>query len=257
MKKLFIDKEINVTEGHFAESKIQEKNDSKYIQNDSILKVDLERWQDAQHYEKKTWMQQCLYFSDDRNYEHFSKFEGYNTLSSNNTSIKRIIELGCGPFTNIRTLENVLTNVEEVHLLDPLLNDYLSHPNCHYKSGKLLNFKTTLHSLPIEQFNTDLKYDLVLMNNVLEHCYDVTIIFDKIYSLLRDGGIFVFSDVYFLKQDVHRMVYEIYDAGHPIKLSEEYMNEFLSKFETLYQKDFHKLYDQDWRHDKYFIGRKI
>ena len=34
------------------------------------------------------------------------------------------------------------------------------------------------------------------------------------------------------------------------------MNKFLSKFETLYEKNIDKLYGQDWRHDKYFIGQK-
>jgi hypothetical protein len=53
------------------------------------------------------------------------------------------------------------------------------------------------------------------------------------------------------------MVYTIYDTGHPIKLSEDFMNIFLSKFEVLYERDLEKLYDQDWRLDKYFIGRKI
>ena len=48
MNKLSIDKEINVIEGHSAEQKIKEKNDSKYIKNDSILQVDKDRWMDAQ-----------------------------------------------------------------------------------------------------------------------------------------------------------------------------------------------------------------
>ena len=258
IEKLFIDKEINVLQGSDAEIKIKEKNDSKYIKNDSILKVDRERWLEAQYYERKTWMQLGLSLSDDRNYEHSERFDNYSKLKENNKSIKKVIELGCGPFTNLRTIYSFLPNIEEVHLLDPLLNDYLNHPNCFYKNRNFSGYKTITYSCPIEEFNNDgLKFDLVIMNNVLEHCYDLNIIFEKIYEMIDDNGIFIFSDVYFKKEDVLRMVHTIYDAGHPIKLSEDFMNTFLSRFETLYERDIEKLYDQDWRLDKYFIGRKI
>jgi SAM-dependent methyltransferase len=254
--KEFIDKEINIFRGEQAEQLLKEVNDSKYIENDSILKVDRNRWLDAQHYERKTWMQFGLGLSDDRNFEHYQRFDSYSVLNQNNTSIKKSIELGCGPFTNMRTIYNKMPNLSEIHLLDPLLNDYLNHPNCFYKSKNFLHYKTILHSCPIEEFSTEEKYDLVLMNNVLEHCYDVYLIFDKIYEMLNEGGIFIFSDVYFKKEDVLRMVYSVYDTGHPIKLSEDFMNSFLSKFKPLYNKDFDKLHGQDWRHDKYFIGQK-
>lgn len=256
MEKLFIDKEIRILRGSTAEEMIKEKNDSKYIENDSILKVDKERWLDAQYYERKTWMEIGRGFSDDRNIDHFNQFEGYSSIIPNVQSIKKVIELGCGPFTNLRTLHMILPNLEEVHLLDPLLNDYLNHPNCAYTNGKFQQYETTTHSTPIEEFETDVKFDLVIMNNVLEHCYDVPVIFEKIYAMLNIDGIFVFSDVYFKKEDVHKMVHIIYDTGHPIKLSEEFMIDFLSKFDVLYEKDLDKLYDQEWRHDKYFIGKK-
>jgi 2-polyprenyl-3-methyl-5-hydroxy-6-metoxy-1,4-benzoquinol methylase len=257
IEKLFIDKEIFVLKGIEAENNIREKNDSKYIENDAILKVDKERWLDAQYYEKKTWMELNRYATDDRNNEHFQRFDGYLKLKENNKPIKRVIELGCGPFTNLRTLYTLLPNLEEIHLLDPLLNDYLNHPNCYYKNNIFKEYKTFTHSFPIEEFDTDLKFDLIVMNNVLEHCYDVTIIFEKIYNMLNENGIFIFSDVFFKSEDVHRMVHIIYDSGHPIKLSEEYMISFLSKFETLYEKTLEKLYGQEWRLDKYFIGKKI
>ena len=256
-EKLFIDKEINVLQGADAEIKIKEKNDSKYIVNDSILKVDKERWLDAQHYEKKTRMQLGQTLSDDRNYEHLSRFDNYSKLTENSDHVKIVIELGCGPFTNLRTFYKLIPNLEEVHLLDPLLNDYLNHPNCFYKNKNFSGYRTVTHSYPIEEFNSGLKFDLVVMNNVLEHCYDVNIIFEKIYDMISDNGIFIFSDVYFKKEDVFRMVHTIYDTGHPIKLSEEFMNKFLSKFEVLYDKNIDNLYGQDWRFDKYFIGRKI
>jgi SAM-dependent methyltransferase len=254
--KEYIDKEINIYTGAQAEMLISQRNDSKYIENDSILKVDKERWLEAQYYERKTWMQLGTHLSDDRNYEHFQRFNGYENLLQYEETIKTAIELGCGPFTNLRTISSKLRNLSEVHLLDPLINDYLNHPNCSYKNKSFLNYKTVLHDCSIEQFEITQKYDLVLMNNVLEHCYDVNIIFENIFNMLNDGGIFVFSDVYFKKEDVSRMCFTIYDTGHPIKLSEDFMNLFLSKFDILFNIDFDKLHGQEWRHDKYFIGKK-
>jgi hypothetical protein len=74
--------------------------------------------------------------------------------------------------------------------------------------------------------------------------------------MLNKDGLFIFSDVYFIGDDANKMVHEIFDTGHPIKLSENYMNAFLNKFSKIYEKDFHGLHDQYWRHDKYFIGIK-
>ena len=112
--KEYIDKEINIYTGSQAEMLISQKNDSKYIENDSILKVDKERWLEAQYYERKTWMQLGMHLSDDRNYEHFQRFNGYEALLQNEETIKTAIELGCGPFTNLRTISPKLKNLTEV-----------------------------------------------------------------------------------------------------------------------------------------------
>ncbi|NWF89169.1 MAG: class I SAM-dependent methyltransferase [Ignavibacteriaceae bacterium] len=258
MKKLFIDKNVKVIKGSRAKSLIISKNDSAYIQDDAILKVDRERWNDAQSYERKTWMELGLKSADDRNYEHFKRFDSFNSLKEyqKENKINKVIELGCGPFTNMRTLLSQLPNLKEIHLLDPLLNDYLKHPNCQYSTGQLDKFKTVLHAIPIEELETNEVFDLVVMINVLEHCYDITIIFEKILSIMTCGSVFVFSDVYYFENDVKKMVYEIYDAGHPIKLTFNYMNQFLSRFKKIFECELHGLYGQPWRHDKYFIGVK-
>ena len=258
MNKLFIDKDINVYQGDDAEKLISQKNDSIYIENGAILKVDRDRWNDAQFYERKTWMENGLGFSDDRNYEHYQRFDSYKSIVEyqKDRKIKTAIELGCGPFTNIRTIIDLLPDLEELHLLDPLINDYLDHPNCKYKNKKMSKFNVVTHNYPIEDFKTENKYDLVIMNNVLEHCFDIDKIFKNILDMLNPNGFFIFSDVYFEKEDVERMVNIIYDAGHPIRLSSSYMYDFLNNFTEIYNLDLHGLYGQDWRNDKYFIGIK-
>lgn len=258
MENLFVDKNINVKHGEAAKKLIANQNDSMYIENNAIIKVDKSRWLDAQHYERKTWMEIGTDFTDDRNYEHYQRFDSYNSLKNHPdlTNVKNIIELGSGPFTNIRTFMDIIPNLSRLDLLDPLIDDYLNHPNCTYKNRKINNREVITHNCPIEQFGNEIKYDLVIMNNVLEHCYDIEIIFDKILNMISDNGFFIFSDVYFEEEDVEKMVYQIYDAGHPLKLTRSYMSNFLSNFNTIYDVDFHGLYGQEWRHDKYFIGSK-
>jgi len=269
MNKQYTDKNIIVHTGLDAENLLNIKNDSIYIENGSIIKVDNDRWIEAQHYERKTWMEHCLWASDDRNYEHYNNFESYYTIKEYQSSfkIKSLIELGCGPFTNLRTIIDHLEDLEEVHLLDPLLDSYLTHPNCYYKNRSLYNKKTesfipvTTHSIPIEKFDIENnKFDLVLINNVLEHCYDIESIFSKIYNMLNIGGLFVFGDCYFIKRDIEELSRLLYDSGHPLRLSKEYMEDYLSKYDVLFNKDIYTpvagLHDDYGRHEKYFIGIK-
>ena len=257
MDKLFIDENVNVFTGKEAENLISEKNDKKYLKDGTILRVDKERWSEAQFYERKTWMENAINLADDRNYEHFDRFNSYSSLNELNIFDKKnnIIELGCGPFTNLRTFIKKFTNLNEVHLLDPLLNDYLNHLHCSYKNSNLGEHKLTCHSTSIEEFESGKKFDLVLMNNVLEHCFDIPLIFEKIIGMLKEDGIFIFSDVYFSEESISKNLDLIYDAGHPIRVSKKALDNFLSKFEIIYERDFEGLYGQPWRNDKYFIGK--
>tara|TARA_R110002126_G_scaffold116875_6_gene256519 strand:+ start:2244 stop:3050 length:807 start_codon:yes stop_codon:yes gene_type:complete len=264
MRRTFVDENVNVVYDNQAKTKTDDKNDLRFLDNvdEGVSNVDMNRWQSAQKYEKKTWMELCRHTSDDRNYEHAGRFDNYDSLiayvNENKITDMKMVELGCGPFTNSRVILEKIPDVNlNITLLDPLLNDYLNHPNCFYKS-KMINGKLVeTHSIPIEKFEQkENEYDILLMNNVIEHCYDVNLIFEKILSMLKPGGIIVFSDVYFYKKDMEELLEKRYDTGHPLKLSEKLINIFTNNFEVLYNEDFHGLYGESWRNDKYFIGTK-
>lgn len=262
-QKLYIDKELSIKSGKKAELLISQKNDSQYVDHaHGIHQVDIERWREAQYYEKKTWMESSSHCSDDRNFDHLSKFDNYQSVikyfSTYSNKALNIIELGCGPFTNIRLILKKLETfkISKIALLDPLIEEYLKHANCSYKNKQLDHFDVKVINSPIEMLNINQKYDLVVICNVLEHCYDVRKIFNVILNIINQNGLLIFADVYYKGKMAKEMTMEIYDAGHPIKLSESVMNDFLGHFNSIFDKDISGLYRQYWRNDKYFIGYK-
>lgn len=255
MEKLYIDENININYSKNAEILLNKNNDLIYYDSETegIHKVNKDRWNLAQKYEKKTWMENQINTNDDRNFEHLKLFDDFSILNLHIENIETVVELGCGPFTNVRLFKN-FKNLKQITLVDPLLTEYLNHPNCTYKTDTLNGVHLTKISSPIEDLSHENKYDVVVLINVIEHCFDVDLIFNKMLNLLKKGGILIFSDVYF--KDVYTLASNLYDAGHPIRLSEKKLNTFISKFETLYDKRYEKLYNQEWRNDIYFIGQK-
>lgn len=262
MRKIFINEDIEVFEYDLAEPLLKNKNDLCFFDNidAGIHKVSKERWQLAQKYERKTWMLDNPSAKDDRNYDHFEKFDSFESIKNQLCKKKSILELGCGPFTNLRLLPDIASDAQMV-LLDPLINDYINLEHCPYNKGKLNDKKVTLVNSSIEDFDPlkysyemPAKFDVVIMINVIEHCYDVDKIFEKILQILNKGGIFIFSDVYF--ENVQELATNVYDAGHPLRLSELKMSKFLKNFKPVFDQRYHGLYGQEWRNDIYFIGKK-
>jgi 2-polyprenyl-3-methyl-5-hydroxy-6-metoxy-1,4-benzoquinol methylase len=236
----FINKEIKVFDGIEAEKFLKEKNDSQFIQNGNILKVSKDRWLEAQYYERKTWCEDGKFLKNDRNDEH-EKIFGYNNINLylQNESIS-ICELGCGPFSNVRLLKNyILKKIDKIDLLDPLINEYKKYNlNCTYKNNILNGHNVNTINLPIEQFNPIEQYDLVIMINVLEHCYNTDLIFNNIYNMLKPNGIFYLHDTIYEDDKIESKVNNNYDAGHPIHISKSKFYEYLKSYKKLFRNSF-------------------
>lgn len=89
-------------------------------------------------------------------------------------------------------------------------------------------------ALPVEQFEPKARYDLVVMLNVIEHCYNVPLIFRKIWEMTEPGGLVVFHDRYFDHEQVVREVDRIYDAAHPLKVDRKLIDGFIQRFEEVF-----------------------
>ena len=99
---IFIDENVNVYEGANAVARPKVKSDSAINPGRGITQVDFARWQEAQRYECKSWMELYMEARTDRNEYHQERFAGYSPIRGCHFS--RGIELGCGPFTNMRLI---------------------------------------------------------------------------------------------------------------------------------------------------------
>lgn len=286
-KAIFIDENRNIFKGDEAIQLIRARELESIDPFTGIGKVGEERWKEAQRYERKTWMEGVAAMSD-RNEEHEACYGGY--LAIKGKKFDSAIELGCGPFTNLR---KILSHCEisNIHLLDPLAEDYLEHPFCRYKHsrlggilkttllpwskrggfkhpvkfckhkldewniGKLMGRDVTIHATGIESFTPTQTYDLCVMINVIEHCQNVKVIFDRILEMTNNGSYFIFADkMYDAKAEAVRAKTH-FDAGHPLRVDYSVIREFLqTHFNALWNTEVMQTEDGRAYQCNYFTG---
>jgi SAM-dependent methyltransferase len=96
---------------------------------------------------------------------------------------------------------------------------------------------STFLSTPIEEMPTNGKYDLIVIINVIEHCYDINLVFDNIIKIASPNAILVFHDKYYDHQQVVQMVQgHYYESGHPLMVDRKVIDRFLVNFEPLFRK---------------------
>ena len=257
----YVDEKGQVVVGATAQKILESTSDEKYLSDDGVAQVSKERWEEAQRYELSEWVERASHFTDDRNFFHKDRFDNYMSLKGH-PNVTSFIELGCGPFTNARVILDRFPNIEKITLLDPLAEKYQQqHPHCQYKDSSIrIGFDShdvEVISSPIEEFTTSQKYDIVVMINVLEHCYDIPAIFNKIDEILAPEGLFVYADVQFNLEDIKQLTESTYNAGHPIRLTKEYVNNVLdTNYTQLFSQTFTEMVAGYEGEERYFIGKK-
>ncbi len=287
-KPVFIDKEINVFTGEKAIEALRKENDAKYLSKDKgIVKVTAERWEKAQECEKNHWLKKGIRSANDRNDYHFEQFDKYKVIK--NRTFRSMLEIGCGPFTNSRIIAG-LCKVTNCSLLDPLIYEYLKHPFCFYSDkylfseyvpllGKvirkifpfafrlylrILSRKTKIKELinsAAETIPLSNRYDLITMINVIEHCYDVELVFQNILKIIHKDGYFVFEDKYYDHEQIRNTAKNSYDAAHPLRVDRKVIEKYLQEnFEVVYKRiqANSMIFEGEnilWD-DLYFVGKK-
>src|SRR3954447_19360693 len=101
------------------------------------------------------------------------------------------------------------------------------------------------------------KFDLVVMINVLEHCFSVPKVFERILSFMVPGGVLIFHDKFLPLSDVEEFFRTSYDAGHPLRVVGEVISEFLAdNYEELFSRHAPIPIEVYTFYSIYFIGRK-
>lgn len=230
---IFVASPVQILEGEQAYNQLQLVNDRRFVSDDGIVEVDAERWQQAQDYERATWMQYGIEATNDREAEHLANFAGYAALPPN---LGDVVEFSCGPFSVAVSIINAGHKYSGLLLVDPLVKDYLKHPHCRYRD--LANAETRAYT--IEDYDQMLLCDTVVFVNGLSHCRDARAALRTIWTCLKPGGYLVWQEAPTELDAEH-----LYDVGHPLRPSATFIQAFLDRFE--------KVYDAP---GGYFIGRK-
>ena len=206
--------------------------------------VSQERWQEAQKWELNHWVQAQAarsrfgknyiwkiasslgllprYRGEDWNAWWREKFDNYRFLPA---QVKNAIEVGCGPYTNVRLMMDCC-QMEHLVLSDPLIRTYakfkLTFVNDMYRKVACILDDHPIEELPF----ADGYFDLVVMINVLDHVRDAAECMEQVVRVLRPGGIVVIGQDLTNDQDLAAAVGEEGEIGHPIKLTAEWFDPY-------------------------------
>ena len=241
------------------------------------LSVDRTRWEDAQAWElafwqraeRKTGLRRAAYVilrpalsilgsrratGDDWNLWWQEQFDGYRFLPD---SLGDVIELGCGPYTNIRLLL-AGRSARRAVCSDPLASEYLRfrHRWLAVASRRGL---IEIDDHPLEEcpFSPG-SFDVVVLINVLDHVMDASTALSRAVDLVRPGGYFIFG------QDLSDLAkageYEWHEQGHPIKLTIDDVAPSLQVFDPIINKVLSREESRDPRTQTgvlVFAGRRL
>lgn len=222
------------------------------------LSVSLERWQQAQEWEGAYWRAQHPdrthllttplkkliakvldkpgretdqpSAGDDWNYWWAQQFEHYRCLPQ---TFKNVIELGAGPYTNIRV---ILEGRSASHLIcsDPLVQEYLRFRG-QWLTRMWQEGRVYVDDHPLEEcpFASDY-FDLVVVINVLDHCRDSLACIRQAVRITQPGGYLVIGQDLTNIDDVQRIGDDI---GHPIRIDHDTLDkELLPGFRKVHYK---------------------
>ncbi len=216
--------------------------------------VDGERWQAAQKWERAFWIrteqQRAKYFKnwiwrvwsllagkskyrgDDSNLWWRKQFSGYSFLPP---VVKNAIELGCGPYTNMR---HVMETCRPEHLVlsDPLIRTYVGFPLV-FVADMYKRAFCTLDDHPVEECPFASNYfDLVVMTNVLDHVRDAEQCVKEAVRITRPGGVLVIGQELSNAEDAEAMRSDLGQIGHPIRVDHTWLDAQLAAFEPVHKK---------------------
>lgn len=195
-------------------------------------RVSSQRWQQAQAWELDVWkkIDRSVFSSrlgrmllalrhngnanavdDDWNEWWARQFDNYVAVPH---QVATAIELGCGPFTNMRVISRGRT-IQRTYCSDPLARHYAGFKNG-WLASAYRNRQVLLDDHPAEQLPfANGTFDLTIMINVLDHVRDAQLCLESAARIAKEGGLFVFGQDLTDETDLGVVSN---DVGHPIML---------------------------------------
>ena len=261
--------------------KIMESNNTN--KDISVIRTTEHDWHDAQSFETRTWVvnnrrnsfpkvvfkfiralkkPKYLYYylkfgdfycGDDWNYWWMEKFDYYKTLPK---QVDKALEVGCGPYTNIRLISKII-KIKEIHCTDPLMPLYKTF-TWTWLSSMVKKNKIKAEVGVCEKIEyPDNFFELVVCNNVLDHVQDAEKCLKEIYRVLKPGGHFLIAQDLTDEEDLKA---EEKREGHPIRLYHEFLdNCFAGIYDNVYRKLLTRAesrYPRDFYGTYIYIGKK-
>lgn len=211
----------------------------------NVLKVDKNRWELAQQWERHCWnevqkardrygknllwrlmgpVRKSKYRGDDWNYWWKERFQNYDFLPR---SVENGIELGCGPYTNLRLIVD-LCSINHLFLSDPLISEYVRYKSTFVGEMHKQSF-CILDDHPIEESPFAANYfDLVVMINVLDHVQDAELCMRNAIRMVKPNGILLFGQDLTDETDMSQEGVRT-DVGHPVRMDHEWIDGVLKR----------------------------
>jgi SAM-dependent methyltransferase len=235
------------------DSVVKHRLQGSELASDSVRSVSVERWREAQEWELAFWREgqrkrgwkrivwpavapilRALNWrrarGDDWNHWWKDRFDGYRFLPPH---LGDCIELGCGPYTNMRLILEG-RKARRVVCSDPLVNSYITF------RGRWLAEAHARGLVEIDDYPAEepkfppASFDLVVMINVLDHVRDADLCMRKAIELLRPGGYIVLGQD--LRDDAD-IADRPHDVGHPIRLRRQDLEPYLQPLTTVLRAD--------------------
>ena len=181
------------------------------------------RWALAQGYEKNWWNERSSRI-DFEFYERFAaELKKYLKDILEITSYTSILEIGSGA-------GGIVTYLKESnnrYAVDPLEKFYSTISSFREQRDKNVKyFSEKGENLPFESK----MFDLVIMDNVLDHCDDPQKVMREVKRVLKEKGVLYFKqNTYHLWGRMIRLLMEVFliDKGHPFTFSKRYLSKLM------------------------------